>query len=448
MGTTFIEWSPAAKAGSPDPIVAQSPPNHYPEPDWDSRSVTAVDDKEGAPDGQELLELPQQSRDRSDGALTGDWMDDALRLDDVIWTEDGTADHTSMFEHVSDAGLEVFEDLLDPALFGSDAPPSQPSSLASSQDINTHQSDREDELDLPSLDTLLYRNPTHLPPKPHDTPRHETSTESTLQIQGCIEVQGPNGTPIPQELPDQEPETRAPVSNHSLVATESCHVSVKYARRGAQILQPLKRRSKRPQPPKKRSKCSNTREQAEQCRARELKDAETEWTRRGYPRISWRRLNSRLKEYSSALRSILNGTSSSIYRTELESAVARKDNRNISALETRRPVITVLVDNRSCKLTSQPLNRSIFPSLSCYYITFLDNVRMQHIMIEFGYELRRRAVTDQLVRATGVGGYVITVLVPELAAMQVKEDMKVCDKSARQILQESGGLGEMLHEDV
>ena len=69
-------------------------------------------------------------------------------------------------------------------------------------------------------------------------------------------------------------------------------------------------------------------------------------------------------------------------------------------------------------------------------------------MIEFGSELRQRAVTDGLMGAIGIGHYVVTVPVPELAVMLVKEDMKVCDESARQILQESGRLGEMLHEDV
>jgi len=51
---------------------------------------------------------------------------------------------------------------------------------------------------------------------------------------------------------------------------------------------------------------------------------------------------------------------------------------------------------------------------------------MQYIMIEFGSKLRQRAVTDGLIRAIGIGHYVVTVLVPKLAVMLVKEDMKVC----------------------
>ena len=42
---------------------------------------------------------------------------------------------------------------------------------------------------------------------------------------------------------------------------------------------------------------------------------------------------------------------------------------------------------------------------------------MQHIMIEFGSKLRERALTDGLMRAIGIGHYVVTVLVPELAVM-------------------------------
>ncbi len=35
---------------------------------------------------------------------------------------------------------------------------------------------------------------------------------------------------------------------------------------------------------------------------------------------------------------------------------------------------------------------------------------------------------------TGVADYILTVLVPELAVMLIKEDMKMCDKMARQTL--------------
>jgi hypothetical protein len=57
-------------------------------------------------------------------------------------------------------------------------------------------------------------------------------------------------------------------------------------------------------------------------------------------------------------------------------------------------------------------------------------------------------VSDGLIRASGLIYYIITVLVPELAAVPIQEDMKVYDETARQTLQVSGHLGETLHDDV
>jgi hypothetical protein len=74
--------------------------------------------------------------------------------------------------------------------------------------------------------------------------------------------------------------------------------------------------------------------------------------------------------------------------------------------------------------------------------------RTEHIIFELGSDFRLRAAKDRLLRNVGVGNYVVTVLVPELAVMLIKEDMKVDDETARQILQKSADLGETLHEDV
>jgi hypothetical protein len=75
-------------------------------------------------------------------------------------------------------------------------------------------------------------------------------------------------------------------------------------------------------------------------------------------------------------------------------------------------------------------------------------IRVEHILAEFGPELRQRVALDRLIRASGLTYYVITVLVPELAVMLIQEDMKVCDEAARQILQVSAHLGETLHDVV
>ena len=104
---------------------------------------------------------------------------------------------------VADRCSDAFEGLPDPALFCSKGSTSQPSSSYSPQGITTLQSDGEDELDLPSLNLLLNRDPTRrLLCESHNTLGREKPTESTLQIQGWTEVPGPDGMPILQELSD------------------------------------------------------------------------------------------------------------------------------------------------------------------------------------------------------------------------------------------------------
>jgi hypothetical protein len=73
---------------------------------------------------------------------------------------------------------------------------------------------------------------------------------------------------------------------------------------------------------------------------------------------------------------------------------------------------------------------------------------MEHIIWKLKSDFDSRMPKDQLMRMVGVGAFVVTVLVPELAVMLIKEDMKVDDETARQILQTSTSLGETLHEDV
>lgn len=350
--TTSIEWSPAAKAGSSNlassqhggldtrepAILAPSSPKHYPELDWDSPSVTVIYDEE-PPDGQALLEQPPRIHDRSDSFLPGDSTDDEFWLDDVSWTENSITDPTSVSIPVTDIGPDTFEDVLDPALFCSEGSISQPLTSEHSHDINTPRSDEEDELDLPSLESLLRRTPVPPSSKPDRELGHGELTESTIRIQEWKEIVGPDGTPILEELPEHELETPAPRTNdtekeqwlmtgrapgkpmsapHNRLAPKaSSRAAAKRLRRGAQA-----RRI-----PKKRTKRLDTREQAE------LEEAETEWAQRGYPKIRWQRFSSRLQKFSPALRGVLNGNSPSFYRTELESAIARKEDRKYRCME-------------------------------------------------------------------------------------------------------------------
>ena len=72
----------------------------------------------------------------------------------------------------------------------------------------------------------------------------------------------------------------------------------------------------------------------------------------------------------------------------------------------------------------------------------------ENIMDKFSSQLRRIAVTDRLVAARGVTGYIQIVLVPELAVRLICEDMNLGVEEARQVMRESVGLGDLLNEEV
>ena len=52
-----------------------------------------------------------------------------------------------------------------------------------------------------------------------------------------------------------------------------------------------------------------------------------------------------------------------------------------------------------------------------------------------------------LIADIGVGSYILTVLVSELAMQLIREDMKINKKKAHLVLKESMGLGEILNDN-
>lgn len=61
--------------------------------------------------------------------------------------------------------------------------------------------------------------------------------------------------------------------------------------------------------------------------------------------------------------------------------------------------------------------------------------------------MRDLAPKDGLIRDAGVAGFVQTIVVPELAVILVKEDMKLqTDDEARRVIEESRDIGDTLNE--
>lgn len=72
----------------------------------------------------------------------------------------------------------------------------------------------------------------------------------------------------------------------------------------------------------------------------------------------------------------------------------------------------------------------------------------ENLIHEFSSVLRKRALEDGLIGARGYTAYLQAVLVPELATRLVMEDMKVGEEEAREILEGSSWVGDMLNDEV
>lgn len=68
-------------------------------------------------------------------------------------------------------------------------------------------------------------------------------------------------------------------------------------------------------------------------------------------------------------------------------------------------------------------------------------------MFKFASKIRRLAASDKLISSGGVSGYVQAVLVPELAVLLVMDDMGVDEDKSREILADSGDIGNLLNEE-
>ena len=68
-------------------------------------------------------------------------------------------------------------------------------------------------------------------------------------------------------------------------------------------------------------------------------------------------------------------------------------------------------------------------------------------MLRFAGKIRRLAASDKLISSGGVSRYVQAVLVPELAVLLIKDDIKVDEEKAREVLRDSVDIGNLLNEE-
>jgi len=169
----------------------------------------------------------------------------------------------------------------------------------------------------------------------------------------------------------------------------------------------------------------NIRTQTKFCRAHKKKSARNEWAEKGYPTIDWSDFDTRLAQHHSYLKSLLDGASSYFRNILAEQVRSGKDRTLLQAVSNSENILT--------------------PG---YYGSRGFRAMSENIIDKFSSQLRRIAVTDRLVAARGVTGYVQNVLVPELAVRLICEDMSLEVEEARQVMRESVGLGDLLNEEV
>ncbi|KAF3012321.1 hypothetical protein E8E14_002685 [Neopestalotiopsis sp. 37M] len=152
------------------------------------------------------------------------------------------------------------------------------------------------------------------------------------------------------------------------------------------------------------------------------KDAEVVQRTKGYPTIDWDNLHVQLAKYEQHTKNILEGRQPSHYASILSERVEAGENRTLLRTE-----------------------ESLIPG---YYGPRGLRVMTDYIMKRFSDTVRKRAIEDRLVSSRGYTGYVQAVLVPEMAVCLIKEDMRVDEDEARQILSDSRDIGELVNEET
>ncbi|KAF2196405.1 hypothetical protein GQ43DRAFT_445136 [Delitschia confertaspora ATCC 74209] len=172
----------------------------------------------------------------------------------------------------------------------------------------------------------------------------------------------------------------------------------------------------------------NVRDQGLFCHKHKRHKAEEEYAERGYPSINWSSFDKRMEKHYPRLKSILlNRGEPSHYRSLLEEKVRRGEDRT---------------------LLSTVGKSSFDSSTTGYYGSRGARVMMEAITRRFAGLIREVAVKDKVVSFGGIGNFVQRVLVPELSLELVREDLGVGEEEARKVVRQSGGVGELVNEEV
>ncbi|KAF4947282.1 hypothetical protein FGADI_10591 [Fusarium gaditjirri] len=164
----------------------------------------------------------------------------------------------------------------------------------------------------------------------------------------------------------------------------------------------------------------NVQMQTRFCAKHKKETAMETWRERGYPYVDWSRLEGRLDDHRAYLTKIVDGKQS-FFRDILAEKIETGQARSLKKEGNLNPGY---YGPRGCKLM-------------CDYL-----------VEEFGESLKENATKDRVIAGRGSAAFIQSVLVAELAVQLIMEDMDVSASEAREIMEESKALGELIHEET
>ncbi|CEI65038.1 hypothetical protein FVEN_g11899 [Fusarium venenatum] len=164
----------------------------------------------------------------------------------------------------------------------------------------------------------------------------------------------------------------------------------------------------------------NVRMQTRFCAKHKKETAMDTWRERCYPHIDWDRFEKRLEDHQQYLAKIVDGKESH-YRNMLAEKIQTGQARSLKK--------------------EGDLNPGYYGPRGC-------KVMCDYLVEEFGESLKDNATKDRVIAGRGSAAFIQSVLVAELAVQLIMEDMNVNAREAREIMEESKTLGELLHEEI
>jgi hypothetical protein len=163
------------------------------------------------------------------------------------------------------------------------------------------------------------------------------------------------------------------------------------------------------------------------CKEHKRRKALKEYRDKGYPEIDWEDLPSRIRDYHPRLKAVLRNEKPSEYRQKHAQRLADRDAR----------AVRIQLDSDAA-----------YESTTGYYGSRGKRAMMEAITSQLGPVISECAERDRVVAFNGFATFVQSVLVPELTVWMIMDDKDFSEKKAREVVQESGALGEVVNEEV